>query len=76
MECAGAPVFGPDGTVMGAISVSSLYKPRRIMKLWDARSVKRRFRSQNFWDLLEKYKDGGLRPSSLVCNVKSARLCV
>ena len=27
MECAGAPVFGPDGTVMGAISVSSLYKP-------------------------------------------------
>ncbi len=27
MECVGAPVFGPDGTVMGAISVSSLYKP-------------------------------------------------
>lgn len=27
MECAGAPVFGPDGKVMGAISVSSLYKP-------------------------------------------------
>ena len=27
MECAGAPVFGPDGSVMGAISVSSLYKP-------------------------------------------------
>lgn len=26
MECAGAPVFGPDGSVMGAISVSSLYK--------------------------------------------------
>ena len=23
MECVGAPVFGPDGTVMGAISVSS-----------------------------------------------------
>lgn len=27
MECAGAPVFGQDGNVMGAISVSSLYKP-------------------------------------------------
>lgn len=27
MECAGAPVFGPDGSVIGAISVSSLYKP-------------------------------------------------
>lgn len=27
MECVGAPVFGPDGSVMGAISVSSLYKP-------------------------------------------------
>lgn len=27
MECAGAPVFGPDGSVVGAISVSSLYKP-------------------------------------------------
>ncbi|MCI8887838.1 MAG: IclR family transcriptional regulator [Hungatella sp.] len=27
MECAGAAVFGPDGNVMGAISVSSLYKP-------------------------------------------------
>lgn len=27
MECVGAPVFGPDGNVMGAISVSSLYKP-------------------------------------------------
>ena len=27
MECAGAPVFGPDGSVLGAISVSSLYKP-------------------------------------------------
>ncbi len=27
MECAGAPVFGQDGRVMGAISVSSLYKP-------------------------------------------------
>ena len=27
MECAGAAVFGPDGSVMGAISVSSLYKP-------------------------------------------------
>lgn len=27
MECVGAPVFGPDGRVMGAISVSSLYKP-------------------------------------------------
>ena len=27
MECAGAPVFGSDGSVMGAISVSSLYKP-------------------------------------------------
>lgn len=26
MECAGAAVFGPDGSVMGAISVSSLYK--------------------------------------------------
>lgn len=27
MECAGAPVFGADGTLVGAISVSSLYKP-------------------------------------------------
>lgn len=27
MQCVGAPVFGPDGQVMGAISVSSLYKP-------------------------------------------------
>ena len=27
MECVGAPVFGQDGNVMGAISVSSLYKP-------------------------------------------------
>lgn len=27
MECVGAPVFGPDGSVFGAISVSSLYKP-------------------------------------------------
>ncbi len=26
MECAGAAVFGPDGSVVGAISVSSLYK--------------------------------------------------
>lgn len=27
MECVGAPVFGPEGSVIGAISVSSLYKP-------------------------------------------------
>ena len=27
MECVGAPVFGPDGNVIGAISMSSLYKP-------------------------------------------------
>lgn len=27
MECVGAPVLGSDGTVLGAISVSSLYKP-------------------------------------------------
>ncbi len=27
MECVGAPVFGADGNVLGAISVSSLYKP-------------------------------------------------
>lgn len=27
MECVGSPVFGQDGNVMGAISVSSLYKP-------------------------------------------------
>lgn len=27
MECVGSPVFGQDGTVIGAISVSSLYKP-------------------------------------------------
>ena len=35
MECVGAPVFGPDGGVMGAISLSSLYKPTEIMRLWD-----------------------------------------
>lgn len=27
MECVGAPVFGADGSVLGAISASSLYKP-------------------------------------------------
>ncbi len=27
MECVGAPVFGPDGGVLGAISISSLYQP-------------------------------------------------
>lgn len=27
MECVGAPVFGADGNVLGAISVSSLYQP-------------------------------------------------
>lgn len=27
MECVGAPVFSSDGNVMGALSVSSLYKP-------------------------------------------------
>ena len=27
MECVGAPVFGQDGKVLGAISASSLYKP-------------------------------------------------
>lgn len=27
MECVGAPVFGSDGKVLGAISISSLYKP-------------------------------------------------
>ena len=27
MECVGAPVFGSDGSVVGAISLSSLYKP-------------------------------------------------
>ncbi len=27
MECEGAPVFGSDGNVLGAISVSGLYKP-------------------------------------------------
>lgn len=27
MECVGAPIFGSDGNVLGAISVSSLYKP-------------------------------------------------
>lgn len=27
MECAGAPVFGRDGVLVGAISVSGLYKP-------------------------------------------------
>lgn len=27
MECVGAPIFGPDSSVLGAISLSSLYKP-------------------------------------------------
>jgi DNA-binding IclR family transcriptional regulator len=27
MECVGAPIFGQDGNVAGAISASSLYKP-------------------------------------------------
>ena len=27
MECVGAPVLGSDNSVVGAISVSSLYKP-------------------------------------------------
>ena len=27
MECVGAPVFGSDGNVLGAISLSGLYKP-------------------------------------------------
>lgn len=27
MECVGAPVFGSDGSILGAISASSLYKP-------------------------------------------------
>lgn len=27
MECVGSPVFGADGSVLGAISLSSLYKP-------------------------------------------------
>ena len=33
MECVGAPVFGPDGSVAGAISVSSLYKPTENYEL-------------------------------------------
>lgn len=32
MECVGAPVFGPDGDVIGAISVSSLYQPTEDYK--------------------------------------------
>ena len=48
MECAGAPVFNPDGTVMGAISVSSLYKPTEDYEALGRTVCKRRFRSQNF----------------------------
>lgn len=33
MECVGAPVFGSDGSVIGAISVSSLYKPTEDYEL-------------------------------------------
>ncbi len=33
MECVGSPVFGSDGNVIGAISVSSLYKPTEDYEL-------------------------------------------
>ncbi|MCI8658959.1 MAG: IclR family transcriptional regulator [Lachnospiraceae bacterium] len=33
MECVGAPVFGADGNVLGAISASSLYKPTEDYEL-------------------------------------------
>lgn len=46
MECVGAPVFGPDGSVAGAISVSSLYKPTENYELLGKWSLKRHRRSR------------------------------
>ena len=49
MECVGAPVFGPDGTVMGAIP--AFISQQRIMTRWDEESVKRPPCFQGFWDI-------------------------
>ena len=55
MECVGAPVFGQDGNVMGAISVSS---PRKITMPWAVWCVPRRQRYQSCWAFWENAERG------------------